>query len=112
MSYRWLLSALTLLAVGGWSVDAPAQPVLAANTITGESATLTVDALPLHAEVRLDGARLGSAHDLVGRALSVLPGDHVVQISAQGHLTNLVPVVGTSNWATRVQVHLVPDRQP
>jgi hypothetical protein len=111
MSYRWFLSALTLLVVG-WSVDAVAQSVPPTDFVTGDSATLTVDALPLHAEVRLDGVRLGTAHDLAGRAVSVLPGDHVVQISAAGHLTNLVQVVGASNWATRVQVYLVPDRRP
>lgn len=111
MSYRWLLSALTLIVIG-WSAEAGAQMELPTDTVTGNNATFTIDVLPLQAEVRLDGVRLGTAHDLIALALPVLPGDHVVQISADGHLTNLVQVVGVPNWATRVQVHLVPDRRP
>ena len=111
MSYRWLLFAVTLTVIGWWGDDV-AQASPQTDFVVGDSATLTVDALPLDAEVRLDGVRLGTAHDLAGRAVAVLPGQHVVQISAEGHLTNLVPVVGTSNWATRIQVYLVPDRQP
>jgi hypothetical protein len=110
MSYRCLLSALTLIVIG-WSVEAGAQELLT-DTVTGDSATFTIDVLPLQAEVRLDGVRIGTAHDLLALALPVLPGDHVVQISADGHLTNLVQVFGVPNWATRVQVHLVPDRRP
>jgi hypothetical protein len=35
-----------------------------------------------------------------------------VQISAEGHLTSVVQAPGVSNWATRVQVQLVPNRRP
>lgn len=110
MSYRWLLSAVTLIVIG-WSVDASAQAPTG-GTVTGDSATITVDALPLEAEVILDGVRIGTAHDLINRALTVVPGYHLVQISAQGHLTNVVEVPGIRDWATRVQVLLVPDRRP
>ena len=110
MSYRWLLSAVTLIVIG-WSVEAPAESLNPSMyVVTGDNATLTIDVLPLGAEVRLDGVRLGTAQDLIARALPVIPGYHVVQVSAQGHLTNLVQVVGTPNWSTRVQIHLVPDR--
>jgi len=110
MSYRWLLSAATVIVIG-WSADAFAQAPTG-GTITGDSATITVDALPLQADVLLDGVRIGTAHDLINLPLSVLPGYHTVQVSAQGHLTNLVEVPGIRDWATRVQVYLVPERRP
>jgi hypothetical protein len=110
MSYRWLLSAMTLFVIG-WSADASAQAPTG-GTVTGDSATITVDALPLEAEVLLDGVRIGTAHDLINRGLTVIPGYHLIQVSAQGHLTNLVEVPGIRDWATRVQVYLVPDRRP
>ena len=113
MRFRLVLVTVTLMAVCGWWTQALAQGVPMSGTIVpGDSAILTVDALPLQAEVRLDGVPLGTAHDLIARVLPVVPGDHVVQISAEGHLTSLVQVPGISNWATRVQVQLVPDRRP
>jgi hypothetical protein len=111
MSYRWLVSALPLIFVA-WSAQAGADAQLPTDIVTGNNGTLTIDVWPLQAEVRLDGVRLGTAHDLVALALPILPGDHVVQISADGHLTSLVQVTGVPNWASRIQVQLVPDRRP
>ena len=72
---------------------------------------MTVDASPLQAEVRLDGVIIGTAHDLINRPLAVVPGQHLVQVSAAGYLTTLVPVPSIPQWASRVQVVLVPDRR-
>jgi PEGA domain-containing protein len=106
MAYRWVRLGLIVFTVCGfWS---PAE----AEVVPSDSSTLTVDALPLEAEVLLDGVRLGTARDLISRALPVLPGDHVVQVSAAGYLRSFVTVPGIPNWTTRVEVYLVPDRRP
>jgi len=47
--------------------------------------TLVVQALPLHAEVLIDGQRLGSAQELNAVAIAVRPGPHVLQVIAPGH---------------------------
>src|SRR5215510_8007633 len=116
MTYRSLSLSiavcLMLVAVSGWSTDA-ATPYAGSNGyVYGDSATLTVSVLPLHAEVRLDGAYLGSAHDLVARTLPMVPGDHVVEVWAEGYLPSIVNVPGTPNWASHVHLELVPIRQP
>ena len=46
--------------------------------------TLIVDALPLEAKVLVDGRDIGTASDLTGKAVSVPPGSHTVEISAPG----------------------------
>jgi hypothetical protein len=114
MNYRGLslgmaLPCLMLAALCGWSAEAAAQT---AQAMAGGSATLTVAALPLQAEVRLDGVRLGSAHDLVARAVPIIPGDHVVEIWAPGYLPGVVSVSSIPHWASHVRLELVPDRQP
>src|SRR5262245_39890620 len=91
-SFRVMAFGVMLLGVSGWWGVAGAQgPHVTGATygdsyVYGNSATLTVAALPLHAEVRLDGVLLGSAHDLVARTVAMLPGRHIVQVSAPGYL--------------------------
>ena len=46
--------------------------------------TLIVDALPLEAKVLVDGRDIGSASDLSGKAISVTPGTHTVEVIAPG----------------------------
>ncbi|HEV8437738.1 MAG TPA: PEGA domain-containing protein [Methylomirabilota bacterium] len=111
MSYRWLCLVVVLLGAGGWSTIAEAETDRTSSYVPGESSTITVDALPLQAEVRLDGVLVGTAHDLIARPLPVVPGAHVVQVSALGYRPSLVNVLGDQNWATRVQLQLVPDRR-
>jgi PEGA domain-containing protein len=108
MIERRLVFVLALVATCGWWAVASAQST---NYVTGDSATLTVDVRPLNAQVKLDGVSIGTGHDLGARALAMFPGDHVVEVSADGYLTSVVQVPGTSNWATRVQLQLVPDRR-
>ncbi len=117
MRYRRLsfgLSSLglTLMAVCGWWAEATAQGVRTSGYVYGNSATITVAVLPLQAEVRLDGVLLGSAHDLIARAVPVVPGEHIVQVSAAGYLPSVVSVPGYSNWASHINLELVPDRGP
>jgi hypothetical protein len=117
MSYRVSLLVPTVLCLtlvgvcGGWT-GAAAQDSQPESNGESTNSTLTVAVLPLQAEVRLDGALLGSAHDLVARALSMVPGDHVVEIAAPGYLPSVVNVAGFPNWASHVNLELVPDRRP
>ena len=106
MTYRfWTSLGLALMIVSGWWSAAGAE-----GYIPGGESVVTVDVLPLQAEVRLDGVMIGTAHDLLNRPLPVLPGQHLVQVSARGYLTTSVPVPSIPNWASRVQVVLIPDR--
>ncbi len=93
---------------GGWSEAADQGFRL--TRVYGDSSTLTVTALPLQAEVRVDGLPVGSAHDLVARALALVPGDHVVEIWAPGYVPALVNVTGIANWASHIHLELVPER--
>ena len=117
MSYRRLAlgvasPCLMFVILCGWCGAAAAQGSFLTDDFGDSSATLTVSARPLQAEIRLDGALLGSAHDLLARALPMIPGDHVVEIFAPGYLPRMVYVPGTPNWASQVRVELVPVRQP
>ena len=81
------------------------------STTIGASSTLTIDVVPLYAEVRLDGVSLGTAHELISQAVAVTPGKHVVEIGAPGFFPSTVTVVATVDWATRVWLQLIPERR-
>ena len=46
--------------------------------------TLILEVIPLEAVVRVDGRAIGTAGDLVARAIAVSPGPHTVHIGAPG----------------------------
>lgn len=96
------------LALAAWAPDAAAQPRHA--VLVGNSATLTIDVLPLEAQVLLNGVQIGSAHDLVARPVLVVPGQHIVTVAARGYLPATLTVRGSEDWTTRVWLKLVPDR--
>ena len=105
---RVALRLLPLLCLTMWGSALAAEPRHA--FLIGNSSTLTVDALPLEAEVRLDGVPIGSAHDLISRPVVVVPGQHVVTVAAPGYLPATVTVRGSEDWTTRVWLKLVPER--
>jgi hypothetical protein len=114
MSYRRLAlgvaaPCLMLVALCGWWSAAVAQPM---GYAPPGSSSLTVTALPLQAEVRLDGVPVGSAHDLVAHPIAMVPGDHVVEIWAPGYLPTAVNVQGEPDFASHINLILVPDRRP
>ena len=111
MRYRlWLpLGLLTLATTFAWMGHALADTW--DTKIIGDSSTLTVDVVPLSAEVRLNGVRIGTAHDLIGRSIPLTPGKHIMEIGAPGYLPATVDVSATVDWATRVWVQLIPDRR-
>jgi len=105
----WLALGFGLfVSLGGWTSDARAQPGY--TVLVGDSASLTINALPLQAQVRLDGVPIGTAHDLLSRPVPVLRGQHVLEVAAPGYLPATVTVSSTVDWATRVWLELVPDR--
>ena len=105
----WFLGSLALVFAAG-SFSGVAADSYESTTI-GESSTLTIDVVPLYAEVRLDGVPLGSAHDLISQAVPVSPGKHIVEIGAPGFLPAAVTVAATVDWATRIWLQLIPDRK-
>ena len=108
-SFGLTVLGVTLLGLCACWSDASAQGP-STGFVYGNSSTLTVAVIPLHAEVRLDGVVIGSAHDLVARTVAMVPGDHVVQVSAPGYLPTVVAVPSLPNWASHVNLELVPAR--
>jgi len=108
-SFSLTVLGVTFLGLCGWWTEASAQGPRT-GYVYGESATLTVAVIPLHAEVRLDGVVIGSAHDLVARTVAMVPGDHVVQVSAPGYMPTIVSVPSLPNWSSHVNLELVPAR--
>src|SRR5258705_13899445 len=96
----WFLGSLAFnLAAGSFSgVAADSYE----STTIGESSTLTIDVVPLNAEVRLDGVPIGTAQQLISQAVAVTPGKHVVEIGAPGVFPATVIVAATVGWGTRV----------
>jgi len=105
----WFLGSLALVFAAGSFSGVAADSN--ASTIIGESSTLTIDVVPLYAEVRVDGVSLGTAHELISQAVAVTPGRHVVEIGAPGFFPATVIVSATVDWATRVWLQLIPERR-
>lgn len=76
-------------------------------------ALITLEVLPLYAEVRLNGAYLGTALEITNHGLAVFgQRAYVVSISAPGHIPRRLTVVTNSHMPQRVHVDLVPIRTP
>lgn len=108
MTHRAWLVGLALIASAASASIAAADSY--ESRVIPDTSVLTVDALPLSAEVRLDGVPIGTAQDLLSRAIAVTPGRHVLHIDAPGYLPTIVNVASTPDWASRVFVQLIPDR--
>jgi hypothetical protein len=76
-------------------------------------ALVTIEALPLYAEIRLNGALLGTALEIANHGLAVYgQRAYRVEVSAPGHIPRTVVVVTNSLMPQRVHVDLVPIRKP
>jgi len=71
-----------------------------------EQSFLIVDATPAAAQVFLDGRLLGSAADLLARALPLAPGRHTAQIIAPGFTPYIARFAADPGFSTRVRVAL------
>jgi hypothetical protein len=67
---------------------------------------LLVDAMPLHAQVVLDGRPLGSAAELIARAFRLTPGRHIVQVVAPGFKAHITQFVADPTFPTRLRIVL------
>jgi len=67
---------------------------------------LIVDATPAEAQVFLDGRFLGSAADLLARALPLAPGRHTAQVIAPGFRPYIAQFGADPSFSTRVRVAL------
>ena len=89
------------------------RTVVGTNTRGFHSASLAdegfliVDAVPLDAHVFLDGRFLGSARDILARALPLSPGGHAIAITLPGYRSYLAPFdADPSGFSTRIRVRL------
>jgi hypothetical protein len=73
-----------------------------------EPALLVVDASPPDAEVYLNGARLGTAGELVALALPIAHGAHTVQVVAPGHRPWARRFVADGSFPVRIRATLTP----
>ena len=67
---------------------------------------LVVDAAPAEAQVFLDVRLLGSAGDLLARALPLGPGRHTAQVIAPGHTPYVARFAADPGFSTRLRVAL------
>ena len=105
---RLLLVATALLSCAGLAPDATAQSDR--TGIVGDSGTLSINVLPREADIRLDGVPIGTAQEVLARAVAVVPGQRVLEISAPGFIASRMRVLAEPDWATSVWLQLVPDR--
>jgi len=76
-------------------------------------ALITIEALPLNAEVRLNGARVGTALEIANQGLAVFGNRaYTVTITAPGYIPRVLTLVSNSAMPQRVFVDLVPIRTP
>jgi hypothetical protein len=68
------------------AMDIDPAAAAAAYQSSRYEAALTVEILPLEAQVLLDGKPIGTGRDLVAIAVPVTPGWHTVEVGAPGYL--------------------------
>ena len=71
---------------------------------------LVVEALPLDAEVTLDGKTVGGARERASYALDLAPGRHTITITAPGHKPLAARFVADpGGFMTKIRAVLVPE---
>ena len=74
---------------------------------------MTIDALPLYAEVRVNSALLGTALEIANHGLAVYGArEQTVHIPAPGDLPRTLTLLSNSAMPRRVHIDLVPIRKP
>jgi hypothetical protein len=110
-----LRSVVALLALSAGLAGSPAWAYWGGQDSIDDpiDALITIEALPLYSEVRLNGALLGTALEITNKGLAVFGARaYVVTVSAPGHITRRFTVVSNSLMPQRVHVDLVPIRTP
>ena len=108
------------LLVTGLVAATPARALAADGSYMGHSAygssgyspggMLYIEALPMDAEVRLDGVPIGLANDLQASLVDARVGMRQVSFSAPGYEAAAVLVPVVRDWTTRVRMTLIPAR--
>lgn len=76
-------------------------------------ALITIEVLPLNAEVRLNGARLGTGLEIANQGLAVFgQRAYTVEVTAPGFIPRRLTLISNSAMPQRVFVDLVPIRKP
>jgi hypothetical protein len=76
-------------------------------------ALVTIEALPLYAEIRLNGAYVGTALEIASKGLAVFGSRaYIVTVTAPGHIERRLTLISNSAMPQRVHVDLVPIRTP
>src|SRR5262249_30181301 len=74
---------------------------------------VTIQGLAVNAEVRLNGARVGTALEIANQGLAVFGNRaYTVTITAPGYIPRVLTLVANSAMPQRVFVDLVPIRTP
>src|SRR5215470_2156371 len=108
-----IVLALLLVVVGLTGVPAWAYWGGVDSISDKIDALITIEALPLNAEVRLNGARLGTALEISNQGLAVYgQRAYTVTITAPGFISRTLTVITNSMMPQRVFVDLVPIRTP
>jgi len=111
---------LAVLSLALLSAAAPTCARAADNYFMGHSVygysgysqggSLYINALPIDAQVRLDGVPIGFANDLQASPVETRPGIHRLTFEAPGYEPTSVLVRVVRDWTTRVRLNLVPAR--
>jgi hypothetical protein len=107
--------AVALLVLTGGLAGSPAWAFWGGKDSIDDpiDALVTIEALPLYAEVWLNGALLGTALEVASKGQVVFGGRaYNVTVTAPGHIRRTLTVVANSSMPQRVHVELVPVRQP
>ena len=71
---------------------------------------LVVEAVPLDAEVTLDGRPVGTARERASYALDLAPGRHTIRITAPGHKPLIAGFVADpAGFMTKIRAVLAPE---
>ena len=71
---------------------------------------LVVEAVPLDAEVTLDGRAVGTARERASYALDLAPGRHTIRITAVGHKPLTARFVADpGGFMTKIRAVLIPE---
>ena len=76
------------------------------STRFGDDSFLIVDATPAEAQVFLDGRLLGTAAEVLARALPLAPGRHTAHVIASGFTPYVARFAADPGFSTRLRVAL------
>jgi PEGA domain len=113
---RFLIRSIALLALLiGAAPAAAADEYFMGHSVYGYSGYspgggLYINAFPINAEVRLDGALIGVANDLEASVVDTRAGMHQLSFTAPGYEPVAVLVQVVRDWTTRVRLNMIPAR--